>query len=242
MIKSKRHIVIILVVILFVLNSNNLKAQQVYSKNALTGRGDLKMKGFKIKLQQEVFKQFKKMQKEALKSDIKIQIVSGYRSYQSQLQIWNKKYDKFTLEGFTPKQAVNKIIEYTTIPGTSRHHWGTEIDIIDTNVKMPSKLLLEANYSKNGSYYKLKKWMDKNAQQFGFYLVYDNDFNRKGFKYEPWHYSYKKLAKPMLQQFIKLNILQTVRNYNLKGNQLFTNKFVDNYVDKNILDINFKLK
>ena len=27
--------------------------------------------------------------------------------------------------------AIDKIIEYSTLPGTSRHHWGTDIDIID---------------------------------------------------------------------------------------------------------------
>jgi LAS superfamily LD-carboxypeptidase LdcB len=199
----------------------NLVAQKIYSKKGLTGRGDIVLVGNQIKLQKEVFRQFKKMQKAALKRGIKIQIVSGYRSYHRQLQLWNKKYDKFTSEGFTPKQTVNKIIEYTTIPGTSRHHWGTDIDIIDANFKIPSKLLNRANYAKNGLYDQLNIWMQKNAQHFGFYLVYDNNLNRNGFKYEPWHYSYKKLAKPMLQQFLKLNILQDVRNNKINGNLFF---------------------
>ncbi len=228
--------------LLFFLFSINLVAQKIYSKKALTGKGDLKLVGSTVKLQREAFQQFKKMQKNALKDGIKIQIVSGYRSYQRQLQIWNNKYDKYILEGLSPKETIYKIIEYTTIPGTSRHHWGTEIDIIDANVKMPHTLLKETNYTKNGVYHKLNNWMQRNAHKFGFYLVYNNNLNRKGFKYEPWHYSYKKLSKPMLKQFLKLNILQSVRNPNLKGSSFFTTKFVDNYVNKNMLDINFILK
>ncbi|MCF6182204.1 M15 family metallopeptidase [Lutibacter sp.] len=232
---------LVLLILLFLFN-NGVEAQHKYSKKTLIGKGDLKLVGTKIKLQKEVFEHFKKMQKEALKSGIKIQIVSGYRSYQRQLQIWNNKYDKYILEGFSPKETIYKIIEYTTIPGTSRHHWGTEIDIIDANVKMPANLLSATNYNKKGIYNNLKKWMDVNSEKFGFYLVYNNNSSRKGFKYEPWHYSYKKLSKPMLKQFLKLNILQSVRNLNLKGSLFFSNKFVDNYVNKNMLDINFILK
>lgn len=231
-----------ILMLLFIWNSNNLTAQQLYSKRALTGKGDLKLVGHTNKLQPEVFKQFKKMQKSALKSGIKIQIVSGYRSYQRQLKIWNKKYDKYVSEGFSPEETIHKIIEYTTIPGTSRHHWGTEIDIIDANVKMPSKLLVETNYSKNGVYSKLNNWMKKNAKKFGFHLVYTNNLDRKGFRYEPWHYSYKKLSKPMLRQFIKLSLMKTVSNNNLNGYTFFTPNFVNNYVDKNVNGINFLLK
>jgi len=212
----KDRYIINILLLLFIWNSNSFYAQQQYSENVLTGKGGLKLAGYATKLQPEVFKQFKKMQKAALKSGIKIKIVSGYRSYQRQLKIWNKKYNKYILEGFSPEETVHKIIEYSTIPGTSRHHWGTEIDIIDAKVKMPSKLLVETNYSINGVYSKLNNWMKKNAKKFGFYLVYTNSNNRKGFKYEPWHYSYKKLSKPMLHQFIKLSIVQAVSNKSLK--------------------------
>ncbi|MDX1830146.1 MAG: M15 family metallopeptidase [Lutibacter sp.] len=238
----KGRYLIKILVLLIILNNNSINAQQQYSKEALTGKGGLKLAGYATKLQPEVFKQFKKMQKAALKSGIKIQIVSGYRSYQRQLKIWNKKYKKYILEGFSPKEAVHKIIEYSTIPGTSRHHWGTEIDVIDAKVKMPSKLLVEKNYSRNGVYSKLNNWMKNNAKKFGFYLVYTNSNNRKGFKYEPWHYSYKKLSKPMLHQFMKLSILQAVSNNSLKGNVFLTSDFVNNYVDKNVNGINFLLK
>jgi LAS superfamily LD-carboxypeptidase LdcB len=238
----KHRYIINILLLLFIWNSNSFYAQQQYSKKALTGKGDLKLAGYTIKLQPEVFKQFKKMQKAALKSGIKIQIVSGYRSYQRQLKIWNKKYNKYILEGFSPEETVHKIIEYSTIPGTSRHHWGTEIDIIDAKVKMPSKLLIEKNYSEKGVYSKLNNWMKNNAKKFGFYLVYTNNSKRTGFEYEPWHYSYKKLAKPMLHQFIKLSLLQTVSNIGLKGNVIFTPDFVNNYVNKNIKGINFLLK
>ena len=242
MIKIRRNFYKIICLLILHAYSTLGYSQQHYSKNELTGKGDLKLVGTSTKLQPEVFKQFKKMQKAALKNGIKIQIVSGYRSYNRQLQIWNAKFDSYLSKGFSPKETVYKIIEYSTIPGTSRHHWGTDIDIIDANVKLPSKILNKVNYTKKGVYYKLHKWMLQNAYRYGFYLVYDHIPARKGFNYEPWHYSYKKLAKPMLKAYLKLNILQIVYNSNLKGASFLTTDFLDNYVNENMLDINIILK
>ena len=50
---------------------------------------------------------------------------------------WNSKFIKFTKElKLKPDEALNEIIRFSTVPGTSRHHWGTEIDIIDEEFKI----------------------------------------------------------------------------------------------------------
>jgi len=46
----------------------------------------------------------------------------------------------------------------------------------------------------------------------------------------------------MLQQFLQNNISQIVSNKKLKGNSILTSNFVNNYVNENVLDINFYLK
>ena len=217
-------------------------SQTNYSKLALTGRGDLILGGNTFKLQKEVFEAFNKMQQEALKEGISIQIASAYRSFNRQKKIWNRKYRRYISEGLSQQQSIEKIIEYSTIPGTSRHHWGTDIDIIDGAVKAPKKLLIEENYKKSGVYSKLKVWMDSNSEKFGFYLVYDQNKLRKGFKYEPWHYSYKNISKPMLSEFLKIDLAQFYQTINFKGNKYLTPKFLQKYYSENILDINSKLK
>lgn len=234
---SMKYLVLILLI-----SSLRGVSQENYSESALTGRGALILIGENFKLQKEVFEAFKKMQKEALKHGISIKVASGYRSFDQQKKIWKRKYKYYISKGLTEQQSIEKIIEYSTLPGTSRHHWGTDIDIIDANVRTPKNLLIEENYKDKGVYSKLKKWMDSNSERFGFYLVYDNIPNRKGFKFEPWHYSYKNKSKPMLNQFLKINLAQFYSSINLKGNEFITIKFLQKYLAQNILAINPNLK
>ena len=138
-------------------------------------------------------------------------------------------------------QDVQKIIQYSTIPGTSRHHWATDIDIIDLNSKQPKNVLNEVHFHDNGPFCKLKEWMDKHSESFGYYLVYTNKINRQGFKYEPWHYSYEPLSKQYLQQFKKISLEDLIKDEDLIGNEHFTENFIKNYINNHILDINPEL-
>lgn len=230
------------IVLILFLGSIHAFSQTSYSEAELTGRGELKLVGYHYKLQKEVLEVFKKMQKEALNDGISIQIVSAYRSFNRQKKIWNKKYDKYISEEFSQQQAIEKIIEYSTIPGTSRHHWGTDIDIIDGSVKSPKELLIEQNYTNDGVYSNLKIWMDNNSEKYDFYLVYDNNPARKGFKYEPWHYSYRPLSKPMLKDFLVVDLAKILQKNNLKGKQLLSDKFLQKYYSEQINEINSNLK
>lgn len=213
-------------------------SQNQYSAKALTGRGDLALVGTSFKLQMEAFNAFQEMKKTALKEGIIIKIVSGYRSFSRQKKIWNRKYNLYISQGIMPNAALQKIIEYSTLPGSSRHHWGTDIDIIDASVKAPNNLLVESNYDEDGPYFELKKWMDKNAESYGFYLVYTKNSDRKGFKYEPWHYTYKPLSEPMLKAFKKIDLIAFYKNLELNGNQYLTKVFLAKYTSENVLDIN----
>jgi hypothetical protein len=170
---------------------------------------------------------FLKMHEAALKDGIKIQIVSGYRNFYDQLRIWNRKYKKYKKQKLSEQEIFNIISTYSAIPGTSRHHWGTEIDIMDANAQKPaSGILVPDNYAKDGVYEKLFEWMLSHGQDFGFYLVYTNDPNRNGFKFEPWHFSYKPLAQRYLKQFSRLELTEYLKDDRIGGN---------NYLDKNCL-------
>ena len=137
-----------------------------------------------------------------------------------------------------PLDAIDKIIEYSTIPGTSRHHWGTEVDIIDGYPKVSGDVLLAEKFESGGPFEGLKKWLDENSERFGFYLVYTDNPRRRGFKYEPWHYSYAPISIPMLAAYRKLNILKLMQKEKFLGSEHFTTGFIRTYVQDNILDIN----
>ncbi len=184
---------------------------------------------------------FDKMREAAAKEGIDFQVVSSYRSYAHQNRIWERKYKRYTADGLPPAQAISKIIEYSTIPGTSRHHWGTDVDIVDASAKANGDLLVPSKFHGNGPFCKFKSWMDKNAETYGFYLVYTDNANRKGFKYEPWHYSYRALSLDYLKAYKILEIKKLLQEQTLMGSEAFSDDFIKKYRSENILDINPEL-
>lgn len=213
--------------------------QERYTQNQLTGKNPFPTTTNNQHIQDEVYRAFSAMKKAAAKEAIDIQIVSGYRSFERQLQIWNGKYQRYTQQGLTPIEVIKKIIEYSTIPGTSRHHWGTDIDIVDGNKKAPHTLLDPDNYREKGVYCDLKVWMNKHAKSFGFYEVYTDEPNRKGFFYEPWHFSYKKVSVPMLEAYKELDFKAIIRaEKRLLGHPHLSDDILEHYFRENILAIN----
>ena len=215
--------------------------QNLISIEELLGKGNPKLFGGTYKLQKEAHLAFLKMKTEALKEGIMIQVVSSYRSFDYQKSIWERKFERYRYQGLSEEKTIKKIIEYSTIPGTSRHHWGTDIDIVDGNVHPPKNLLRAVHFHRDGEYIYLRKWLEKHASRFGFYLVYTDDSERKGFKYEPWHYSYKPLSKPYLNSYRTLNIKDILQKESFSGHTQFTEAFISKYLKENILDINPEL-
>lgn len=218
------------------------KIQKIYSISELTGKGPIDLYSLKIPLLKPVAKAFLEMQKEAKKDDISIEIVSAYRSYNKQKAIWNRKFNSNAVNGFKIQQNIKKIIEYSTIPGTSRHHWGTDIDLIDGSKIKEGDVLIAEKFDEKGTYWELKKWMDKNAKNFGFVLPYTNDSSRKGFNYEPWHYSYAPISIPMLKSYLDINFNEVLITSGLEGKEHLSPDFFLNYIEEHVLGVNHILK
>jgi len=178
------------------------------------------------------------MKKAALSDGVLLKVISSYRSYAHQNRIWERKYKRFSQSGLSPTQNINKIIEYSTIPGTSRHHWGTDLDLIDGHPKVTGDVLVPSKFHGDGPFCDMKVWMDANAARFDFHLVYTDAPQRKGFKYEPWHYSYAPLSVPYLKEYQKLDIKKVLEEENLRGSAHFEQSFISRYIAENVLDIN----
>lgn len=227
---------------LFMCASFNVFAQSemLFTVSQLIGTGNPDIEGetYTSKMHKEAKAAFLKMKAAAAKEGIDIEVVSAYRSFQRQREIFEGKYSRYTKQGLTPEKAIEKIIEYSTIPGTSRHHWGTDIDIIDANAPRPKSVLQAKNFHGSGPYCKMKEWLDENSEDFEFYEVYTNNANRKGFEYEPWHFSYAPVSVPMLEAYKKLDVKAIMQSEKIKGSAYFTDVFIDKYRKNNILDIN----
>jgi len=88
-------------------------------------------------LRKDTYESFKKMQAAAKADGISLVIKSATRPFAHQKRIWEGKWNGGRLVGGKDlsktipfgKDRALKILEYSSMPGTSRHHWGTDIDM-----------------------------------------------------------------------------------------------------------------
>ena len=232
-----------LIVFLFFLICNEFYSQATVDLEIIIGKSQSNLVGDSIRLEVNTYKAFKKMEAAAKRDGIYLKIVSAYRGFERQKLIWNNKYEKFTNDfSLEPEKAISEIIRFSTVPGTSRHHWGTDIDIIDGNFPYEENVLVSEKFEKDGLFYKLKNWLDNNSESFGFYLTYTNDKNRKGFEFEPWHYSYKPVSVKYYRALIKTDLKKIIKSLDINGSDYFDESFIDTYIAENIMDINPDLK
>lgn len=208
------------------------------NRDLLIGKSEDHLIGNSFKLHKQVQPAFERMAEAARESGIKIEVVSAFRSFERQKQIFEGKYKRFTGQGLSPEEAITKIIEYSTIPGTSRHHWGTDIDLIDANPPRPEAVLEARHFHGEGPFCKFKEWMNEHAEKFGFYEVYTDLPDRRGFKYEPWHFSYAPVSIDLLKAYRQLDIKQIMLEEEVLGATFFTDDFIEKYKQENVLDIN----
>ena len=189
-------------------------------------------------MQEEVYESYERMRQAAANEGIDIMVVSAYRSYNRQREIWNAKYKTLTLLGLPAKDAIQEIITYSTLPGTSRHHWGTDIDIIDNANPQSGDVLLAEKFYGDGPSSALRSWMNQNAADYGFLEVYTDHPNRKGFAHEPWHYTYHSLSKAYLEILTNHAISEIAKDEQLLGREFLDAEFFKSYTAEHILDIN----
>ncbi len=135
-------------------------------------------------LRKEVVEALVDMCKDAAKDGVKLSVVSAYRSYYRQKTIWNNKYNRYTGE---PAERIERILEYSSMPGTSRHHWGTDFDLNSVNPE----------FFEDGEGKLIYEWLKEHAHKYGFFQPYQpfNDWRDAGYYEEKWHWSYRPTAE-----------------------------------------------
>lgn len=162
------------------------------------------------RLHHEALDAYMNLHADAQLDGIPLVLVSTLRTFDRQKTIWENKWfgrvltngvDLNTIPSRTEK--AQRILRYSAMPGTSRHHWGTDFDINS----------LEPEYFASGLGNEVWHWMRENAPRYGFAQPYTSKANgRAGYEEEPWHWSYVPVALPLLQAFVQL-----VRNEDLTG-------------------------
>jgi LAS superfamily LD-carboxypeptidase LdcB len=195
----------------------------------LTGLTDSHTVGFlkNQRVHREVEKPLKAMTDEAAKEGYQLQVCSGYRSFQRQCEIWNEKVtgkrpilDSHNLpisqKGLTEEEIIYAILRWSALPATSRHHWGTDLDIIDASKLGPNTTvqLIAEEFEVGGPFSDLHDWLDKNMSRFGFFRPYATD--RGGVSPERWHLSYAPLAETYLAELTEELVVGVLKKSNLE--------------------------
>lgn len=162
-------------------------------------------------LESKTAKALSKMVTAAARDNIDIKVCSGFRDFHRQMQIWNNKasgtrpvLDSHSKPVELSNKSANEIIElillWSALPGTSRHHWGTDVDLFDANQIDQNKLqLIPSEYESGGPCSNLYQWLLIHASSFGFYFPFQ--LGLSGVSPEPWHLSYFPVANTILDSF-----------------------------------------
>lgn len=134
--------------------------------------------------------QLNKLIQDARNQDLDLVFRSGYRSYESQEQLYN---DYVARDG---EEAAN---QYSATPGNSEHQTGLAFDVgSDTATDDFRSSFGDTDEG---------KWMEEHAHEYGFIIRYlEGKEDITGYQYEPWHLRYvgKDLAQKVHQKNVTL--------------------------------------
>jgi len=166
----------------------------------------------------------------AANEGIKLGVRSAFRDFDTQLLIWNRKWrgertllsrdsEPLNHASLQPDELLDAILSWSAIPGGSRHHWGSDVDLIDESA-VPEGYqvqLIPAEYGADGIFARLNKWLNEHAAEFGFFRPYQSD--RGGVMPEPWHFSYAPVSMPALEALSLANLRRVLESTDIEGKQ-----------------------
>ena len=187
---------------------------------------------------QDIVVPLTELQQNAAAAGFDLRLCSGFRSFDRQLHIWNAKLSGLrpvvddrgaliNLDLLSPWQQIQAVMRWSALPGASRHHWGTDIDIYD-RAAMPADYqlqLIPAEVEGQGMFAPLHDWLDEKLADQGFYRPYGTDTG--GVAPERWHISYRPLAQTFAQ-----GLTAEVLEQRLQGTELLLLDVVLDHLDE----------
>lgn len=125
-------------------------------------------------LRQEAANALKDLFSEAKVAGYDLVARSGYRSYETQVMLYNN---------YVARDGMESADTYSARPGHSEHQTGLTIDITSSSV----------NHGLTESFGETEEgqWVAENAHRFGFIIRYPQERTLEtGYQYEPWHLRY----------------------------------------------------
>ncbi|MEE8057540.1 MAG: M15 family metallopeptidase, partial [Pseudomonadales bacterium] len=184
----------------------------------LTGQDDSLIENHSLygAIHQQALQPYLDLRADAKEAGFDLAIASGYRDFARQLAIWNDKatgkrpvLDKqgqpLDMMSLSSWQQVQSILRWSALPGASRHHWGTDIDVYDRAAVAEDYWvqLSSEEVADDGPFGPLHSWLDRqieSGQAKGFFRPYQRDTG--GIAPERWHLSYAPVSCQYQSEFM----------------------------------------
>lgn len=197
----------------------------------LTGRENRELIQFQdYFIHKDILSPFQKLQETAKKEiNADIKIISSFRDFNRQKLIWNNKAsgkrkilddqeNEINSSKVSKEELLNYILRFSAIPGLSRHHWGTDLDIFDANrISAKEVQLTHSECIGDGACATLHTWLDEKIvshDSFGFFRPYNNDLG--GISTEKWHISYAPLSTQLYESYTIEMFIENLKDKDVK--------------------------
>ena len=164
-------------------------------------------------LRREAYEAFLKMREAALEDGVALRVLSATRDFAHQRRIWeNKWHGRQVLYGNIvatdiddPVERAREILRFSAMPGTSRHHWGTDVDLNS----------LVNSYFESGEGKRIYDWLQANADDYGFCQPYTRHGEARigGYEEEKWHWSYLPLSSQFLEAYKEMITYEDITGF-----------------------------
>lgn len=181
---------------------------------------------FKSSLHPDVIQPLQHLSIAAARAGFVFSIASSYRNFSRQLSIWNQKAsgmrpvldssgNVIDMQYLSDDEKLWAILRWSALPGASRHHWGTDVDVYDRS-KIDETYQVKLTVDETelpGPFAEFHLWLtDKLMEQdCPFFRPYAID--NGGIAPEPWHLSYAPIANRYAALFsadiLREQIIQT---------------------------------
>jgi LAS superfamily LD-carboxypeptidase LdcB len=177
---------------------------------------------------------------QATSAGFKPKIASAHRSFERQLLIWNEKAtgkrqvldddeNPIDINDLTEQELSFAILRWSALPGLSRHHWGSEIDIYDASTMSPGyKLQLTVAETKaSGVFAGFYTWLDSQFEIDQYYCGFSRPYMSagNGIAKEPWHLSLLELASQCEALVDKTKAYEFIAGQNIELKDAVLNNF-----------------
>lgn len=181
-----------------------------------------------VPVHQELVPHIQALRARASEAGFELALASGFRGFDRQLEIWNAKAEgrrpllddagqPLNPAAMSEKERLYAILRWSALPGGSRHHWGTDVDVYDA-APCRAGYKLQLTYEETqegGACAAFHRWLTQELEQpeSAFFRPYQSWSG--GVAPEPWHLSWAPLAAKFQRSLVRDGLRGLIQQRNI---------------------------